>query len=278
MRRWYCGFAATLVVVAASVFPTEARALLIAPPAGPQRVINANAVIVGKVIGLEPQDTTVMNVTYRIAVVKVDQALRGLKDAKQVRVAFIPPPANPPKFKIGGGNRNVQLAVGNAGMFILTKHPKEDFYMFGGPVGYFISSENNKGFDGDVEAVKTIIKVAPNPQAGLKSKDAEERLIAAALLVEKYRMFRGPGAPKEEPIDAAESKQILLALADADWKQAAFGSLRPNPGMLFGRLGINQADGFTVPPGGNYQPMAQNWLRDNADKYRVKRFVGGDAK
>src|ERR1043166_3493275 len=119
MRRWHFVIAATLIVLAGSV--SMARALVIAPPAGPARVINADAVIVGKVVGLEPQDVMVMNVTYRVAIVKVDQALKG-KEAKQVRIAFIPPPANPPKFKIGGGRGGVQLAEGNAGLMILKKH------------------------------------------------------------------------------------------------------------------------------------------------------------
>ena len=70
MRR-FPTLLATLVVLAASLFPSLAHALRIAPPAGPQRVIDADTVIVGKVIALEPQDVMVMNVTYRIAVVKV---------------------------------------------------------------------------------------------------------------------------------------------------------------------------------------------------------------
>ena len=278
-RRYLILAAAALVVTAALVFPYAAYALVIAPPAGPQRVINADAVVVGKVVGIEPQDVMVTNVTYRVAVVKVDDAIRGAKDAKQVRVAFIPPPANPTKL-IRPGFRGVQLAVGNTGMFILKKHEKEDFYTLGGPNGYFINSENNKNFDDDVKSVKAIVKIAQDPKAGLKSKDAEEKLIAAAVLVEKYRTFRGGiGKPMEEPIDAAESKQILHVLAEADWKQAVgFGSLKPNPAQLFGRLGVNQNDGFVVPPGQNYQQVVQTWLRDNAEKYRIKRFVGGDTK
>jgi hypothetical protein len=118
-----------------------------------------------------------------------------------------------------------------------------------------------------------------NPQAALKSKDADERLMAAAILIEKYRTFRGPGAPKQEPIDAAESKLIVLAIANADWKAPVnFGGFRPNPAQLFGRLGIGPNDGFKVAPGTDYQVQAQNWLRDNAEKYRVQRFTSGDAK
>jgi hypothetical protein len=97
-------------------------------------------------------------------------------------------------------------------------------------------------------------------------------------LIDKHRTFRGPNS-KQEPIDAEESKQILQTLTDADWKTAsAFSSLRPTPWQLFQRLGVSAKDGFAVPKGANYQTAMQTWLRDNADKYRIQRFVAGDAK
>jgi hypothetical protein len=281
MHRWHLGLALGFMTLAVAAYPSSAKALAIMPAPGPQRVTNSDVIIVGKVVGIEPQDVMVMNVNYRIAVVKVDESLRGLKDAKQIRVAFMPPPMNfkPPIIRPGfrGG---IQLAVNNAGLFMLKKHEKENFYVFAGPAGYFISSENNQGFDGEVKAVKAIAKVAENPKAALKSKNAEERLLAASVLVETYRTFRGVGGQiKQEPIDADESKQIMLVIAEADWKQiVGGGSLRPNPVMMFSRLGITQNDGFFVPPGSNYQQVAQTWLRDNAGKYRIQRFVAADGK
>jgi hypothetical protein len=277
MRRWKLGFAATLACLTVWGCATLARAMLIAPQPGPNRVLNSDVVIVGKVTALEPEDKMVDNVTYRIAVLQVDKALRGAKDDKTVRVGFIPLQQGKvgPIFK----NRNLQLQVGMEGLFLLAKHPKEKFYTVGGPIGYYISSQNNANFEKDVQMIKTITKVMDDPQTALKSKEADERLLAVSVLVEKYRTFKGPGQPKQEAIDAAESKQILQALADADWQvPVALGSLRPSPGQIFGRLGINQKDGFMVPPGANYQTAAQAWLRDNAEKYRIQRFVAGDAK
>jgi hypothetical protein len=175
--------------------------------------------------------------------------------------------------------RSVQLQVGQEGLFLLTKHPQEKFHTLGGPAGYFISSENNANFEKDLQAVKAIAKVAADPQAGLKSQDAAERLVAASVLIEKYRTFRGPGQPKQEPIDAAESKLILLTLADADWKiQAGFGGFRPNPAMLFNRLGAGLGDGWVPPPGANAQELMPTWLREHAEKFRIQRFVAADAK
>jgi hypothetical protein len=281
MRRWKLCVAVTLTCVGVCISALTARAMVIAPQPGPTRVVNSDAVIVGKVIALEPQDTMVDKLAYRIAVVQVEQALRGAKDAKTLRVGFMAPPTG---IKPGGpiirpGFRGVQLQVGNEGLFLLTKHAKENFYTLGGPAGYFISSELNKNFDKDVQAVKSITKLIENPQAGLKSTDAEVRLMAAAVLIEKYRTFRGPGQPKQEPVDAAESKQIMQALAGADWQAPVnFGSLRPNPATLFNRLGINAKDGWMPQPGANFQAAMHNWVRDNAETYRIQRFVAGDAK
>ena len=104
------------------------------------------------------------------------------------------------------------------------------------------------------------------------------RLLAATLLVEKHRTFRGPNS-KQQPIDADESKLILQVIADADWTtQWDFSSLRPIPGQLFQRLGITKTDGFTPPADGNFQSAAQTWMRENAWKYVIQRFVASAKK
>src|SRR5262249_20100477 len=115
-----------------------------------------------------------------------------------------------------------------------------------------------------------------DPMASLKSKDADERVLTAGMLIHRYRDYRKnpTGKAKQEPIDAAESKQILLALAEADWNKGGTpGSIHPQ--MAFGMLQLTDADGwrpdFKDPNG--FQTAAKKWLKDNADKYRVKQFV-----
>jgi hypothetical protein len=251
------------------------------PPPGPARVANADAVIVGNVVGLEPEDVTVDKTTYRIAVVRINQGLKGTKDAKMLRIGFIPLPkpgenGKGPKVVVTGA-RPVQLQAGQEGLFILRKHAKGDFHVLGGVVGYFINSDKNADFDKEVQTVKAITKVMENPQAALKAKDAEERLLAAAILIDQYRTYRGPNF-KLEPIDAEESKKILQALADSDWKTAGdFVSLRPSPARLFRSLGVTAADGFAAA-GPNFEAAAQKWVREHAQKYRIQRIVAGDAK
>src|SRR5438270_505326 len=133
MKRWFFG-AALLVGLAASTYHSQALALVIAPPPGPSRVVNSDMVIVGKVEGIEPQDVMVANVSYRIAIVKVTDAIRGAKDVKTVRVGFMPPPLNAKPPLIRPGFRGVQLQAGQEGLFLLTKHPQEKFYTLGGPI------------------------------------------------------------------------------------------------------------------------------------------------
>jgi hypothetical protein len=230
-------------------------------------------VVVGKVDGLEPQDVKVGDLMYRIATVKVNDGIKGVKgDVKTIRVGFIHTDAKPPKIR-PGLPRPVQLEAGQEGLFLLSKHGSEDFYTIGGPVGFFFDSKTFKDLDKEVQAAKAAVKVLDKPAEALKAKDIDERVIAAAILIEKYRGFAGP-KQKQEPIDADESKLILQTLIDADWQTSNnFTSLRVSPTQLFQRLGVNQADGFMVAPGNDFSTVAKNWLRENAGKYRIQRNV-----
>src|SRR5262245_25589197 len=244
MRQMY--LAATIACLSVWACETGYAGVIAMPPPGPARAANSDAVIVGKVEALEPQDVIVGNTKYRIAVVRINEGIKGAKAGqKTLRIGFVPI-EKPNPIVIRTGARPVQLEPGQEGLFLLKKQAKEDFYTIGGVIGYFISSDKNKDFDKEVQAAKTAAKAAANPQASLKAKEPEERLLAAAILIEKYRAFRGPNA-KQEAIDAEESKQILRALVDADWEaQLNFGSLRPNPTQLFQMLGVTAKDGFVL--------------------------------
>ena len=275
MRRLY--LAAKIACVSVWTCESARAGVIVMPPPGPARVANSDVVIVGKVDALEPQDVKVGNTNYRIAVVKINEGIKGAKAGQPtLRIGFVPI-EKPNPMVIRTGARPVQLEPGQEGLFVLKKHAREDFYTIGGVVGYFINSDKNKDFDKEVQAAKASAKVTENLTGSLKAKDAEERLSAAAVLIEKYRTFR-PNA-KQEPIDAEESKQILQALAGADWHvQVNFMSLRTNPTQLFQRLGVMAKDGFVPPKGGNYQDAIRMWLVRNADTYRIQRFVAAQTK
>ena len=264
----------------AAVVP--ARALVIAPPPGPVRAAKAEVIVVGRIIAIEEKDVSApqfpkapQNVNYRIAVVTVSEAIKGAKDMKTIRLGFIPPPqagnGKPPFIRPGIGRFNVNFTVGQDGMFFLTKHHQEKFYI--APMYFDFVNGDNPNFKNEVRQAKLAVKIGNNPQAALKSKDNEERFFAAAMLIDKYRPFVGPQA-KTEAIPAEESKLILTALLNADWKQGpGFGQFHPF--QLFNRLGPKE--GWNQPQGKieDIYDAAKEWLRKNADSYRIQRIIGG---
>jgi hypothetical protein len=281
MRRVFFNGVLAICGLALLAGVVPARALVIAPPPGPLRAAKAEVIVVGRIIAIEEKDVSAPrfpkatdNANYRIAVVSVSEIIKGSKGMKTIRLGFIPPPQpNKGKPFIRPGIRlGINYTVGMDGMFFLTKHHQENFYT--APMYFdFVNSENNN-FKTEVRQAKLAVKIATGPQAALRSKDNEERFFAAAMLIDKYRPFVG-GNPKTEAIPAEESKLILTALLETNWKQApAFGQFHPY--QLFNRLGPKE--GWTQPQGGNIDQIydaAKEWLRKNADTYRIQRIMGG---
>jgi hypothetical protein len=299
--------------VQVQIQPVQAGKVMpaIMPYLGGNRLAQADAVFVGRVVALEPMDVEAPQVaggpkiTYRIAVVQITESIFGLKkDTKNVRVGFIMQgnlpvngpgggiqvlPANPPQplpaIQPGGLRRpfpgvqpQLQLQVGQDGLFSVNKHPKEDFYLSPNFQNFVTRDNNNANFDTSLKTAKQLSKVMADPVASLKSDDKQDRYNAAAILVSKYRTVNNPtGQPmKQEPIDSAESKMILKALAEGDWTQIRSGTPIPGPLELFNLLGINQQDGYN-PVNLRTQPQfveaMQKWLDENNGKYRIKKFV-----
>lgn len=274
-------FAFYLALLAPRGLP-QAATTLIAPAAfnqGPARAAQADAVVVGRVVAMEDKDVKVKDVTYRIAVVQVTETLKGAKE-QMVKVGFVPVQnaANPANPQGGIGLRPVrfgspQLTVGDDGLFMLTKGPDGKFFTVT-QFGSFVKSDA-ANYKTEVETAKVAIKVGGNTTAALKSNDPQERLMGVTILLDKYRapMLK----PKQEPIDAAESKLILKALASSDWTAQPFNPTHPY--MLFNRLGVTAKDGWTPPRNvRNVQEItkaAKEWVEKNAETYRIQKNVGG---
>jgi hypothetical protein len=280
-----------LTVLAASA---PSRGMMIAPASIPQRVAQAQIVVIGKVMKFA--DKTVKapqfpgadeKVDWQIAQVKVgDALLGGDKDMKEIKVGFVPPP--PPgaggpgrpggpggPIDIGPRRFGVSLQVEQEYILFLSPKANGDFYAVQN-FADFIGKKDNQNFDKDLAEVKRCVKLLADPRSGLTGKEADDRFLTAAMLLVRYKMPRlGQDNAKTEKIDAEESKQILLALADADWNAQPKGpGLQLNPLMAFQQLGLTEKDGFTPPKDFNEFPkLAKKWLKDNADKYRVERFV-----
>jgi len=257
--------------------------------------LHAQSVVIGKVKSIEaapvisatsPSDA--FKSVYKVAVVAVEELLMGEKGAKTVRVGFRM--AHSPQGKA------LELSVGEAGCFFLWKHFEEPFfvlqqpspYSFGGFGSYagvnLLLKKGAPGYDNEMALLRRSFKALEDPKTALRSKDANERLLTAALLISRYRKappmmgFRPLGAPpaprvSQEAISAEESRLILETLASADLIRTD-PKLRISALGLFYELGLTPTDGWRRPASVFEIPdAAKKWLQDNARTYRIKRYV-----
>lgn len=282
MKRMMWMALASLLSMAMTSSLSNARALMIAPSPISQRVATADCIVVGKVTGFGDKTVSVAafpgskdKQQYQIALIKVETNLHGAKGVKEIRVGFIPPMATPGRIR-PGGFRGVTFNLNQEACLFLTKHHEGDFYT--APM-YFsvINKPGNANFDKEMDEVKHCAKLLADPKAGLESKDKEERFLTAGMLLYHYRQRRpSNGEPKTAPIDAKLSKKILQTIADADWnaKPGRPGPFQMTSQTLFYQLNLTAKDGWTPPKDFKQFPEeAKKWLKDNADKYVIQRFV-----
>jgi hypothetical protein len=286
MKRTVLAGLAALYTLAVLASAAPAVAMMVAPAPIPQRVATADVVVVGKVTGFAdksvsaprfPGDT--VQAEYQVALVKVEDALLGTRGMKEIRVGFIPPPAPVPDARpVRPPIRrfpSVNLTLNQEVCLFLTRHPAADFYT--APAYYHVLNKTgNANFARELGEVKRCAKLLADPKAGLDSKDKDECFLTAAMLITRYRTpnLSRAGLPKTEPVDAAQSKRILEALAEADWAVRNPRQAQMAPQNLFFRLGLKPADGWTQPRDYRETPAAaKKWLQDHAGTYRVQRYV-----
>jgi hypothetical protein len=268
-RQWTRVAGLVSLVVLTAALPSSA--MMPAPQPIPQRVARADIIVIGKVVAIEDRTVSVEQfagakdkIQYGVAVIEVSEGLIGAKAKSKVRLGYIPPPAPQPANPNGAVPirkfRGYVPTVGQEACFILTKHAVADFYE---PGLYNVIDKNAK----DVDQVRRCAKLLADTDAGLKAEDAGDRVLTAGLLIGRYRTVKFRGPTKSEPIDAAQSKQILDVLAAADWT-------KPEPLTYFYSLGLTAQDGWTPPKDAKERAgAAQKWLKDNAAKYRIQRLV-----
>ena len=216
------------IATAAIAFPAEAKR--VARPLTPvEKVARAEVVVVGTVSAIEketvdaarfPGDTE--KTPHRIAVIKIEKGLVGAAAITHIKVGFIPPPPvdpTAPRPPIRGGRQPVDLKVGQEGVFFLIKHPGGEFYTISPMMTPLDSKE--KGFKAQVLLVEKAAAALADPMKALKAEKAEDRLLAATVLLGKYRSYPENGGPTQLiKVPADESRLILKSIADADWKAA----------------------------------------------------------
>ena len=311
--RWLC---ATAVVLGLS---SEAFALRVAiQVVQPQQAAaKADIVIIGKIVEIEKEPSVALNVpkgttmNYRIAVLKIEEAIGGAKGLTQVRVGFsetpkiateaqpanpapvpngvplqnarplqfnrIPPPFNPP----------IVLMKDQEGMFFLRKHHSGDFLV---PMAFTqVVAKTQEDFKKQVESVKKIRTIVASPTESLQAKDKKDRELAACTLVGLYaNPSLGFGqevvSPTPQLVSLEESKLILDALAGMEWGtfdaenqiglQNVWYSLNP---MQYGwkqpmfQGAVQQAD-----VNAKMTESVREFLKENAGKIRLKKLVLAD--
>jgi hypothetical protein len=258
MNRTMVGVLAGLFVLAA---PLSAR--IIEPPPISDRVAASAAVVTGKITAIEKRTVKAKDGTeYHIAVVKIDEGLLGTWGLTHVKVGFVPHPRV---------NTWENLKVGQEGCFLLSKVAGQPFLVIRSQEDLLLKSEYAEHYQKNLEAVRRCARALENAAAGLKSKDPEERYLAAAMLVKKYRVRRDtPG--KFEPLPVAQSKPILEALAGvATWRNNR-EDRGLNPSTVFYQLG--EKPGWTPPNSfEQFVDEAPKWLKANAGTYRIQGRV-----
>ncbi len=294
MRRYL------LAVAAVAVIHDPATALMVAPPQPGQMAITSPVVLTGKVTAIEKDtvDATLPYAgakdkqTYRVAVVKIDAAMAGADNLTHIKIGFVPPAKPDPNLNPPGGGirpplgrprfQAPELKVGQEALFFLAKHPTADFYVIAGmnvPVDV-TTAEGKK----TLEEVKKVTAVLADPMKGLTSDKADARAEAAAVMVTKYRSYPTFGGETEQvAIGADESKLILKALTEGEWKPGRFGA--PNAFNAFGQLGLTAKDGWIQPviaavpgqPAPDYAGVMKDaftkWLAGPGKDYRIKKVV-----
>jgi hypothetical protein len=263
---------------------SPARADRIAPIASPvERALRSPVVIVGKVTAIEKETVDAIlypgatnKVTHKVAVVKVETNLAGADGTTHFRVGFVPTGAA--GVRPGRGPENPELAEGQEWLFFLTKSPGGEFQI----IPYLTPPVDAKSEDykAQVESVKKTLAAIADPVKALKAEKAEDRHAAAVAIVLKYRTPpEGAREIENAAVPSDESKLILKALAEGDWKFDPRGG-RLNAVTAFYQLGHGEADGWKAPgpqQGVDFNEAVRTeftkWLDGPGKDYKVKKIV-----
>jgi len=258
---------------------------MMAPPSPPQRLAQADAVVVGKITAVEDKPIKAERFPgdkdkgeYQVVVVKISEPLAGIKGLTHVKVGHVLPQTVPPgpggirrPIRPGFRLQPVRLDKGQEVCLFLKQHPKESFYVVNSAMDVLDKTAPN--YEKQLKELRQYAKIAADPSAALSSRDADERFRAAATLIYRYRTYRGMG--KTEPVATEESKKILTVLAEADWNARGMQDGQVAPQTLFGMLNPEQG-GWKYPEGLPYEKSAEvmkGWLKENAGSFRLQRFV-----
>jgi hypothetical protein len=267
------GLAAALAVgVLAQTRPASACGGYRGP--GPEvRFALADCVLVGKVSLIEARKVSAALPgsngrlgDFTIAVIKVQEMLKGDDRLTHVRVGLLP-------------HQIQALPLGYEACFFLHEHEQETFLVMAASnwADSPINKAGNPRFTAEVDSFRRLGKLLINPVASLRSANADDRLLTAALLVAQYRTFQPAihDPTRTEPMDPQLSFLILKTLSEVDWKHQVAG-FRVTPWQVFNDLGLTARDGWNPPAFADMnarEMFTREWVHDHAGQVRIVSFV-----
>jgi hypothetical protein len=299
MRR-FMTISVCLLTLGLLFTPSYAKALRIAVPNlnTPQKAIKAEVIVVGKVVEVE-KDTVEASlypgqpnkVAFQVGTIKINDTIQGAKGLTQIRVGWQPALAvnnegNQGNVKVRprplrGGMQTISLTADQEGCFFLKKHHEADFYI----LAQFATPLDKKAenFDKEITQIKKILEILEKPMVSLKAKEAKDRHLAAGVLLTKYGTypeFPNPkNQPRQEPIDAEESKLLLKSLSEMEIDPNNANPLT-NFTTLFYMIQLTERDGWAQPKfdgQGDYNKIIKDafdkWYKTHGEKFLIKRWV-----
>lgn len=296
---------ATLAVLILAT-PAKSKALMIAPMRPGDQVVQADAIVLGKVVSIEKDTIDVtpfpgaaadQKVAHKVAVIKVQESLMGGTGLTEYRVGFqadaggpiAPPGGGLPRRPINRGL--IALSADMEGCFLLVRHHSGEFFTLV-PNGRLLQKKD-EDFAKEVETIKKTIRFVDAPVEALKAKDLQDRYDAAVVILQRYQMVRTGStkagrAPKREPIPAEENKLIIALLKELPWSPAAdkpVPFVRPNRQTLWNYINPIEL-GFKFPKAPARAPgeppvdynkqmdeLSSAFLKEKGDTIQIKRYA-----
>ncbi len=160
------------------------------------------------------------------------------------------------------------------GLYFLALHHTGEFYT----IAHFVPKYIKETFDRDTKRARRYLGLLADPIASLRSKEPEDRLATAVLILTRHRAYR---STKTVPIPAGENGLILGALAEIDWGHEPDAPLHPyrvvHELWRLSQVGASKAgEVFKEPVLPGKTPAEQSeflreWVRKNRDTYRIER-------
>jgi hypothetical protein len=243
-------------------------------PSIPHRVALAETIVVGKVTRIEGQSVMLAETPGAkekkecfIAIVHIKETIKGADGLTDIKVAFpvqdnrVGPYKFFPLFRL----HEDQTAC----LFLKPHHAGECLIAVS---EFACIDQMEHDFENDRKWAHQCAKLLADPEKGLRSKDADQRFLTAAMLIIQYRtqLAASKGHAKQVPIDATQSRLILQVLAEVNWKKPIEDVGEEMwPQNLFSRLSLTGNDGWNQ----SLKPeAAKKWLLENSGKHRIKKF------